>query len=137
MNAGGKFAAIGSSRAETTYGRSAASTLQGAEDYVHRRVDVVNELAIPESQDAETARLQQSIAGRVPHHARVTSVLSAVDLDNQTGVVASEVDDEIVDGHLATKMVAFVPQQPQSDHRRISCAVIVLRRCRATAFAIV
>jgi hypothetical protein len=83
---------------------------QSAENDLHAAFGVAQNVIVPETQHSEALALKVGVSCTVCSLARFEPMLSTVDLDDNPGRIASEVDDEVIDWHLAAKVKAVALQ---------------------------
>jgi hypothetical protein len=82
----------------------------GSHDHFQHAIAIAQHIGIPESKNAIPLRLKPTIAFGV---AKVLGVLPTIDFDDQTPLVANEVDDETSDRNLATEAQPGLPVRAQ------------------------
>ena len=60
---------------------------------LHDAIEILKYLIIPESNDAVTALLEKSRPSRIKRHFCIFSMLSAIELNDQSRLGAAEIDD--------------------------------------------
>jgi hypothetical protein len=75
--------------------------------------DIPHHIVVPESQHGEPLISKILVPHRVRSTAGGEAVLTAVDFNDQACRKASEVDDKVIDGHLAAEMKAAWLYEPQ------------------------
>jgi hypothetical protein len=103
--------------------RSGLSSNEMRKDGVDHSVGIGIDLRIRESENFEAPRRQGGIADLIPPQVSTVSVLSAVDLDDEPGFEACEIDDELPDRHLSAEMKTLRTQGAKAgpDLRFLSC----------------
>ena len=81
---------------------------------LHNTVRIPEDLVVPEPQHREAVTMQMGIAGFIAMSTGLQVVLATIDLDHEPGGPAREVDDQVVDRNLSTKMEAVSLQHTET-----------------------
>jgi|GEM_PF-4155787 len=85
---------------------------QSPEYLLEHTLKVLVDIAIPNANDLEPVRSQSLVSGSVPKSVSKCRVLTSIDLHHYSWVVASKVDDEILDRHLTPKVKSLLSELP-------------------------
>jgi hypothetical protein len=81
---------------------------------LHNAFRILHDLVVPEPEHREAVTVQVGIACFIGVSAGLPVVLTSIDLDHEPGGQTREVDDQVVDRNLPTKMEAVRLQHPET-----------------------
>jgi hypothetical protein len=87
--------------------------VERSDDRIHETFDIFSHLGIPDAQNPKALIAQILLPPPISRHLLIGAMRTAVDLDNQTLRQAGEVNDELIDRHLLSKLETSLLQLSQ------------------------